>query len=135
MPKDLEFSSEINNEWYKGTDGYIYTNEFENTVIEPGETKEITLVLTKKLTEAAAETINNYSEIKEVYNTLGLEDIDSIPGNNAQNEDDYSSADLIVTIKTGATTYTLVALGTIILIGILGGGIYLIKKKVLTEEI
>ena len=135
MPKELEFSSDINNEWYKGTDGYLYTNEFENTVIEPGETKEITLVLTKTLTEAASETINNYSEIKEIYNTLGLEDIDSVPGNNAQNEDDLSSANLIVTIKTGATTYTLLALGTIVLIGILGGGIYLIKKKVLTEEI
>lgn len=135
MPKELEFSSEINNEWYKGTDGYLYTNEFENTIIEPGETKEISLVLTKKLTEAASETINNYGEIRETYNTLGLDDIDSIPGNNVQNEDDLSSANLIVTIKTGAATYTLLAIGAIMLIGVLGGGIYLIKKKVLTEKI
>lgn len=135
MPRELEFSSEINNEWYIGTDGNIYTNEFENVEINPGETKEITLVLTKTLKEEAAETINNYAEIQESYNVWGLADIDSAAGNNAQNEDDLSSADLIVTIKTGAMTYTLIALGTIALIGILGGGIYLIKKKVLTEEI
>ena len=131
MPKELEFSSEINNEWYKGTDGNLYTQEFENIEINPGETKEISLVLTKTLKEEAAETINNYAEIQETYNVLGLADIDSVAGNNAQNEDDLSSADLIVTIKTGAMTYTLIALGTMILIGILGGGIYLIKKKVL----
>lgn len=135
MPKELEFSSEINNEWYQGTEGNLYTNEFENEIIQPGETKEITLVLTKRVTEAEAETINNYAEIQETYNTLGLEDMDSIADNKAQNEDDYSRADLIVTIKTGAATYTLLALGAILIIGMLGSGIYLIKKKVLTKEI
>ena len=131
MPKELEFSSEINNEWYKGTDGNLYTSEFENTVIEPGETKEVTLVLTKVIKEEAAETINNYAEIQETYNVLGLEDEDSVPGNNAQNEDDLSSADLVVTIKTGVLTYTMIAIAAIMIIGILGIGIYLIKKKVL----
>lgn len=135
MPKDLEFNSEINLEWYQGTDGNLYTQELENTIINPGETKEITLVLTKVLKEEAAEIINNTVEISETYNTQGKLDRDSTPGNNVQDEDDLSYADLIITIKTGAGTYMLIILGIVVLIGIFASGIYLIKKKVLTEEI
>ena len=135
IPKDLTFSPEINPEWYRGTDGSIYTEELANTVINPGETKEVTLVLTKVVKEAAAETVNNSAEISTHYNSLGLEDIDSKPGNNAQKEDDQSSADLIITIKTGVLTYTLIVLGIAGLVAIAGLGIYLIKKKVLIKNI
>jgi len=135
LPKDLSFSPEINNEWYIGTDGNIYTESLADQEIKPGETKEITLVVTKVMKAAEAEITSNSAEIAEHYNDLGLEDIDSIPGNKMQKEDDFSLAELIVTIKTGAVTYTLIVLGTIALIGVLGTGIYFIKKKVLITKI
>lgn len=135
LPKDLNFSAEINPEWYVGTDGNLYTSEFANTVIKPGETKEISLVLTKVIKEAAAEIINNTAEIAESHNTLGLEDIDSTAKNNAEKEDDMSEANLIIAIKTGALTYTLIILGVGMLIAVLAGGIYLIKRKVIVTKI
>ncbi len=135
LPNDMEFSSEINNEWYKDTDGNIYTNELENQVINPGETKEVTLVLTKKLKEQGAEMSSNSAEIVESYNSLGLEDVDSIAGNKAQKEDDQSSADLLTAVKTGAITYTLIALGIAAVIAGIAAGIYFIKKKVLNTNI
>ena len=128
LPKDLEFNSEINNEWYKDTDGKIYTTEFENDTIEPGETKEITLVLTKVLKEEVGEITNNTAKIVETYNTSGLT-------NSNQDEKGLSKADLIVTIKTGVVTYITISLVTILMIAILGVGVYLIKKKVLEERI
>ncbi len=135
LPNELEFSSEINPEWYKGTDGYLYTREFANTTIKPGETKYITLVVTKTLKNDSADIINNSAEIDQCSNELGLEDIDSTPGNRAEKEDDLSGADLIVTIKTGALTYTLIILGTLAVIATFTAGVYIIKKKVLIEKI
>ena len=55
LPKDLSFSPEINNEWYVGTDGNIYTEGLADQEIKPGETKEITLVVTKVMKAAEAE--------------------------------------------------------------------------------
>ena len=128
LPRDLEFKSEINNEWYKDTDGKIYTTEFEDDVIEPGESKEITLVLTKVLKEEAGEITNNTAEIVEIYNTLGI-------ANSDQDTQKLNKADLIVTIKTGMATYITVTTVIMLMIGTLGAGIYLIKKKVLVERI
>ena len=75
--------------------------------------------------------INNIAEIQESYNDLGLNDIDSVAGNKVQTEDDISSADVIIGIKTGEI-YIYIAL-TISLVTILGVGIYLINKKVLKK--
>ena len=135
IPKSLTFSADINNEWYKGTDGYIYSREFESTVINPGETKEITLVLTKKVQEEASEIINNSAEISENINSLGLQDIDSTPGNGISSEDDFSSADLIITIKTGVMTYTLISLVIGAMLSAIVTIMYLINKKNIKIEI
>ena len=135
IPKDMTFSSEINNEWYKDRDGNVYTEEFANEVINPGETKEVTLVLTKVLKEETTELTNNTAEIAESYNTLGLEDIDSTAGNKSQKEDDLSSADMIITIKTGAGVYIGIVFGVMFLLAMVVGGIYIIKRKVLIGKI
>ncbi len=135
VPKGLTFSTEINPEWYVGKDGNLYTSELADTIIKPGETKEVSLVLTKIMKEDAAEIINNTAEIAESHNTLGLEDIDSVAGNKLEKEDDMSEANLIIAIKTGALTYTLIILGVGMLTLVLAGGIYLIKRKVIITKI
>ena len=129
MPNNLEFSSDINPEWYKGTDGYLYTEELKNTTIQPGETKEVSLVLTKIVRAEESEISNNSAEISENYNSLGLKDIDSTPGNKDSKEDDFSEASLIITIKTGAVTYTFIALMVGLVMAIVVANIYLIKRK------
>lgn len=131
LPKEMKFSSELNPEWYQSTTGNVYNSSLANTLINPGETKEITLILTKKMTENDTGVINNIAEIDESYNDLGIKDTDSISGNKVQNEDDMSSADVIIGIKTGEV-YVYATL-TIICIGMLGIGIYFINKKVLSK--
>ena len=71
----------------------------------------------------------NSAEIFEASNNYGLLDIDSIPGNKATNEDDYSAANVVVGVKTGQKV--VYALLTVAILVIIGTGIYIIKKKVL----
>lgn len=48
---------------------------------------------------------SNAAEIAEYANDLGLEDVDSIPANKNSSEDDYSTADLVVAVKTGGILF------------------------------
>ena len=130
MPSGMKFNSELNKDWYASDNGTnLYNSSLANELINPGETKEVTLLLSKKITESNMGIINNTAEIAESYNDLGLSDIDSTPANKVQNEDDLSSADVIIGTKTGEV-YLYITL-TLTIISILGVGIYLINKKVL----
>ncbi len=130
MPTGMKFNSELNKDWYASDNGTnLYNSSLANEIINPGETKEVTLLLSKKITESNMGIINNTAEIAESYNDFGLNDVDSTPANKVQNEDDLSSADVIVGIKTGEV-YLYITL-TLISISLLGVGIYLINKKVL----
>ena len=68
-------------------------------------------------------------EIYEASNDYGLADTDSTPGNKKTDEDDYSTANILLGVKTGQI-FIYVTL-TITSIAIIGIGIYMIKKKVL----
>ena len=127
MPKDMKFNSDLNSNWYAGNDGNLYSTELANTVINPGESKNIKLVLTKTMTDNNTGISNNRAEIYEQYNELGLADVDSTPGNQAQGEDDLGTANVIINVKTGeGVTYTCTILvGMVILII----GTYFIRKK------
>lgn len=131
LPQDLKFNSELNTDWYVGNDGNIYSNKLANEEIHPGESKEITLVLTKQMTETNLGNSRNTAEIYETYNVLGKVDIDSTPGNKAQNEDDISSADLVLSIVTGKiASYTGIVIASIAIIAF---GAYEVKKHVLDK--
>ena len=132
MPKEMTFTSDLNSAWVQESNGNLYNTELSKVEINPGETKEVTLVLRKKMTEDNTGTINNRVEIAEASNLSNTEDYDSIPGNKVQGEDDISTADVIIGIKTGEVIlYTII---TIISLTILGIGIYYINKKVLKRK-
>ena len=78
--------------------------------------------------------VNNRAEIVEAYNDLGLSDINSTPGNQDKNENDYSSADIILSIKTGKAVYVSIGLiiATIVASGIIAAVI--VKRKNDKEE-
>ncbi|MFR0822425.1 MAG: SdrD B-like domain-containing protein [Clostridia bacterium] len=129
IPTGLKFNAELNRDWYSSQNGMLLNSSLANTKIAPGESKEVTLLLTMKVSEDNLGIINNSAEIYEAYNDLGLEDIDSTPGNKASNEDDMSSADVLITIRTGKT---IMFIGiTTVIVAIIGVGAYFIKKKVL----
>mgnify|MGYP004623896029 CR=1 FL=1 len=130
-PKELEFNSELNSDWYLINDNLMNTSLAEK-IIEPGETVSLSLVLTKKLTENDFKTITNIAEISEDYNEKLIYDIDSTPGNKVENEDDMSSVSLIIAVSTGiAIAYTTTVIIMMIIIVL---GIYLIKKNFLGKE-
>ena len=133
LPKGVSFSTELNKDWYLSDNGNVYNASLANEIIKPGESKELTLVVTKKITEdSLGDPINNNAEIYESYNEQGLKDIDSTTGNKAQNEDDMSMADVIFSIVTGKIImYTTITLGVI---AILGFGVFEIKKRVLKKR-
>lgn len=132
MPNDLKFSSELNKDWYQAGD-VLYNNSLANEKIAAGETKEITLTLTKAMTEDNVGRFNNTAEIAESYNELGLEDSNSTPGNRAQGENDMGAADVILSIKTGRAIYISIIILLVIALGIVA--FVVIKKKYKKGEI
>ena len=81
------------------------------------------------MTENNLGLYHNEAEIYEAYNDLGLVDVDSKVANKISNEDDMSSADVIMTVKTGQMiSFVGLSISIITTITI---GAYFIKKKVL----
>lgn len=124
----LNFNSKLNNGWSL-SNGQLINTSLSNQIIKPGETKSLTLYLTKKLNENNLGTITNTAEIGETFNQNSLSDIDSTPNNKKSDEDDMSTVNLIISISTGKIIiYTSLIISTIVILGV---GIYLINKKVL----
>lgn len=122
LPSELEFSSNLNGDWYASGDTVVCT-ALENEIINPGESKEVKLILTKKMDENGTGTVTNKAEITETYNDQGLLDEKSTE------DDTNSSANVIIGIKTGGpVTYVVL---TLTILAIAACGAYIINKKVL----
>ncbi len=132
LPDDVNFSTELNPDWYLSDNGNIYNSSLSNQIINPGETKELTLIVSVNITESTLGILTNNAEIYESYNEMGLEDIDSTIANNDGEEDDMGKAEVILGLVTGAVImYTAIAL---VVITMLGFGIYGIKKYILDKK-
>ena len=127
LPGELQFSSELNKDWYEKGNA-LYTTALANDIIYPGESRTVTLILTKTMGEDNLVT-RNHAEIYEAYNDLGLEDGNSTPGNNVSGENDMGSADVIVSIRTGGVIY--MTIGIIVAIVVLAGilAAIIVKRK------
>lgn len=133
LPKELEFNSEMNAEWYLGKDNNLHYLALNPEPIEPGKTQTVKLVLTKTLKADSTGTIENIAEIAESTCLEALKDVDSTAGNKKSGEDDISATSLIVSIRTGSP---MMYIGIVIAsMMILGAGIYIIDKKVLKVRI
>lgn len=119
IPSGMTFNSglEANSNWYTGTDGNLYSSALSEVMLTPGESKTIKLVLTKQMTEENTGIVNNLAEIYEDYNEYGVSDINSIPANKAQGENDLGAADLIIAVKTGETLIYISVIITTLLLG------------------
>lgn len=115
----LQFNSGINTVWYQGTDGNYYTSSLERITINPGETKEIKILLIKNLNSNNTGNIETKVAIDKTYNDKNLED------NDKQNNE--NKAECIIMVATGEKVINIVIIlaGLIILIVI----IILVKKK------
>ena len=130
MPNDLEFTKEGNANWYIGEDGNLHNVSLAETIIQPGETKEITLVLSKKMTGDNTGTSVNIAEISSATNEASIPDYDSNPGNRKDGEDDISTAELLVSIGTGMEIYVTIGIAIILLVlTAISGTIYWKRKE------
>lgn len=133
MPSDLKFSSELNKDWYQ-TNGALYNASLANEKITAGTSKNITLTLTKSMTENNTGLTTNEAEIAEDYNELGIKDSNSTPGNKAQGENDMSRADVIISIRTGGILVISIVIAMLV-VGCVVAFIILKNRKNEKEEI
>ena len=125
LSSDYKFSSELNKDWYQdGSD--VYCTSLADTKINPGESKDVKLTVIKQMKESNVGLVNNTAEIVSSYNELGLTDINSTEGNKVKGENDMSSADVIIAIKTGQVVATVVLVITTIII--LTAAVFIIRK-------
>lgn len=115
LPQELDFSAILNKNWIKNSEGNLINSSLSGKKIQPGESREVKLILTKELNSNNIGTFVNAAEIGLTKNDEGLSDIDSIDSNRDKNEDDYSEAELIISIKTGIVRNILICLVLIIL--------------------
>lgn len=125
---DLKFSSELNKDWYQ-VGNTLYTASLANEKIKPGETKTVTLTLTKAMTENNTALMPNTAEIAEDYNELGIKDSNSTPANRVKGENDMGSADVLLSIRTGGMVYVSVGIVVIAILGVTAFVIINVKKK------
>lgn len=130
MPEGMAFSSDLNTNWYVGADGNLYTTSLANTLIQPGESKTLTLTLTRRMTGENTGTVVNTAEISKTYNEYGLEDGDSTPGNRQDGEDDISTATTLLAMSTGREVASFIGI-TLGVIAIIGLAVFLIKKYII----
>ena len=136
LPEGLKFVEEDNKEfrWKQKEDGTIVTDYLKDTILNPGESAEVTVVavwvngannLGKKV---------NYAEISKDENKYGWEDIDSKPGNfdTIPREDDEDGDEVLLQVRTGANAiiYVLIGLAVLVIVAI---GTYGVKKYVINK--
>ena len=123
--KQLNKFRKDNKDWKEEKDGIVVTDKLKDTLLNPGESAIVEIVLTWKNSSTNLGVKTNYAEIS----SDSANDIVSTPDNYDFTEDDMDDAQVILSIKTaGATTYVGLILTSVAIFAV---GIFLIKKYVL----
>ena len=128
IPEGLEFVKEDNPLWEE-VDGKVVTDQLKDTLLQPGETAEVSILLTWINSEDNMGLKVNTAEISKDYNEYGAPDIDSTPNNKVPGEDDIDDAPVMLSVTTGEEQSYVIL--TVAVLGILAGGLILVKKFVL----
>lgn len=132
IPSDLKFNKDLNPDWYEGDDGNIYSVKLLNTILNPGDRVELKIILEKQMTNENIGTITNIVEIYEASNDEEVEDINSIPGDRAEGQNDISKVEVMIVTSTGTIIlYTALAITTMAIIGL---GFYKVRKITLNKK-
>ena len=129
IPTGLKFEQVDNPMWKEKSSGVITTRAIENTLLEPGESAEVEVILTWINDGDNMGVKTNIAEISEDYNDSNSPDIDSTPNNKKTGEDDIDDAPVMLSIQPGGTK-TYVTLSGVLLLT-LAAGVMAIKKFVL----
>ena len=122
LPKDMTFNPDENEGWYLGDDGNVYNNSLSDVIIKPGNKSELTIVLTKKMTENNTGTVSNKVALIVIENARG--DIENT-------EDNVNTQETLILIKTGSTTPALVVGGACVVTAL--AAVVVNRKKIFTS--
>ena len=129
IPQGLKFVAEDNPLWKQVDENTITTEQTKDTLLKPGDTTEVEVILTWINDSENFGVMDNWAEISKDYNDFGSPDIDSTPDNNKHGEDDIDDAPVLLSVQTGQiAVYTTI---TMAVLAILTTGVVLIKKFVL----
>lgn len=133
IPDGLAFFEEDNTQynWKILENGIVTTDYLKDTLLQPGESAVVPIVLRWTRSEKNLGQKVNVAEISKDYNDYGAPDIDSTPDNNKDGEDDQDLAIVVLSISTGSTPMY-IALITFIT-ALLGTGFYMIYKYVVKK--
>ena len=127
IPEGLKFEQKDNPKW-NVEDGKVITDQLKDTLLQPGESATVEIILTWINNKNNLGEKVNWAEINKDDNEYDSPDIDSTPGNNEKGEDDIDRAPVILSVVTGSTpTYITLAL---VSISMIAAGVVLIKKFV-----
>ncbi len=128
IPDGLKFNQADNPKW-REENGKIVTDQLKDTLLKPGESATIEVLLTWINGEDNLNLKVNVAEISEDENPSDSPDIDSTPNNKKDGEDDIDDAPVVLTVVTGiAQTYIAIIAGAVL---ILAAGALVIKKYVI----
>ena len=127
IPSGLKFNKADNPDWVE-KDGKIVTTKLKDTLLKPGETAEVTVLLTWINGEENMKVMTNTAEISEDYNKYKTPDRDSKPNNKKKGEDDQDDAPVTVTTVSGSTPMYIGIAATGIAIIAIGG--ILVKRYI-----
>ena len=130
VPEGLEFLPEDNPDWLEIENGIIVTEKLAETLLQPGESATVEVILTWINDEDNMGLKTNIAEISKDDNEYDSDDIDSTPDNKEEGEDDIDEALVMLSISTGGESKVYIVLSGIILVTI-AAGIVLIKKFVI----
>ena len=133
IPEGLRFIQEDNPLWYpreplNGRER-VGTQQLANTLLQPGESATISILLTWINDPNNMGLKTNIAEISQDDNDSDTPDIDSTPDNFTDGEDDIDDAPVMLTVALGDTKIY-IGLGFVV-VAMLTGGIWAIKRYVL----
>ncbi len=127
IPEGLKFNQADNPKW-REENGKIVTDQLKDTLLQPGESATVEVLLTWINGDENLNLKINVAEISKDSNPSDSPDIDSTPNNKKDGEDDMDDAPVILTVVTGiAQTYIAIIAGAVL---IFGAGALIIKKYV-----
>lgn len=125
IPEGMQFNSELNKDWYEGSDGNLYSAVLANKKLLPGETATIKLVLTKEMTDDKVTSPVNTANIEETFNEYLIYD--------KETENNIAEATIIISLTTGKSQNYIWLI--LIVIAIIGMGTIGVTKIVKHKEI
>ena len=132
VPKGLKFYKEDNKGWTDEGNNVISTKLLEKTLLKPGESATVKVVLRWINGSNNLGLKTNVAEISKDENERKVPDRDSTPDNKKTGEDDIDDAPVLLTVSTGLLEHTIeYATGALIILVVIGLGVIAIRKFVL----